>query len=158
MSWICWFQCLTINKLLCWCSVLKYTWNQQIHLTPYFFSFFFFFLILFWCSFRSFGTPWLYKFSFYFRKSVSVCSSPFRSFSVNCDTDMQMNWPFQRSACTPQMRTVMAQTSKQNKADPCVISAFSTYNILIVPLYVVQICRIDILLHFGTKYITDFPI
>ena len=75
-----------------------FVWNQQIQLIPYYFLF----LIQFWCSFQSFGTPWLYKFSFNFRKSVSVCSSSFRSFSVDCDTDVQMNWPFQKSACTPQ--------------------------------------------------------
>ena len=49
------------------------------------------FFILFWCSFQSFGTPWLYKFSFCFHKSISVCSSPFRSFSVNCDTELTMS-------------------------------------------------------------------
>ena len=34
------FKCLTIYKLLCCCSVLKYTWDQQIQLIQYFFSIF----------------------------------------------------------------------------------------------------------------------
>ena len=50
--------------------------------------------------------------------SSSVCSSPFRQI------------------VTPQMCTVMAQTSKQNKADPCVISAVRNYNILKVDHYI----------------------
>ena len=52
----------------------------------------------------------------------------------------------------------MAQTSKQNKADSSVISAFSTQHTYSRPLYSLQICRIGILQHFGTKYVTDFPI
>ena len=154
MSWICWFQVFdNIN----YCVGIVY-WNiLEINKFNSFHNLFLF-LILCWCSFQICGTPWLYKFSFYFRKSVSDCSPSFQSFSVNCDTDMQMNWPCQRSACTPQMRTVIAQTSKQNKADPCVISAFSTYNILIVDRFNRYSSRIDILLHFGTKYITDLPI
>ena len=141
------FKRLTIHKLLCRYSVLKYTWNQQFNS----FCNLSLFFILFLCTFQSFRAPWLYKFSFYFCKSVSVCSSPFQSFSVNCDIDMQMNWPCQWSTCTPQKHTVMTQTLKQNKADPCVISAFSTYKII-------HNCIIDILLQFGIKYIMDLPI
>ena len=115
--------------------------------------FFFLFLILFWCSFQSFRTPWLSKFSFYFRKFVSACSSPFLSFSVNCGKRIDC---FREALAHHKMCTFMPQTSKQNKADPCVISAFSTCNMFIV--YSVQISGIDILLHFSTNYNTDFPI
>ena len=51
----------------------------------------------------------------------------------------------------------MVQTSKQNKADPSVISAFSTYNILIVDHYSLQICRIGIILHFWYQIYNGFP-
>ena len=149
------FMCLTIHKLLCWCSVLKYTWVQQIQLIRYFYLF----LILFWCSFQSFGTPWLYKFSFYFCKSISVCSSPFRS--LFCKLWHQFANELTTSEKLLHTTNVHCQGAdfKAKQGRPlchCRVQYIQpTYS---RPLYSVQICRIDIILKFDTKYITDFLI
>ena len=91
--------------------------------------------------------------------SVSTFTSPFLSVLVHFgkfDTNMQINWPCQRSACTPQMRSHGENFEAKQGRPLCHFSVQYIQHTYSRPLYSVQICRLDILVHFGTKYIT-FP-